>query len=48
MHYTHTHTHTHTHTDQQKLGTDISWDENTVRRGIFNLAPHLWLTDEFH
>ena len=39
--YRKTNTHARTHTDEQKLGTNISWDENTVRRGIFNLAPHL-------
>ena len=36
-HYTHTHSVTHTHTLQQKLGTDISWDENTVSRGRFSV-----------
>ena len=36
---THTlHTHTHTHNDYQKLGTDISWDENTVRGGRFSVC----------
>ena len=36
---THTHTHTHTHTQwlEQKLDTDISWDENTMRRGRFSV-----------
>ena len=32
----HTHTHTHTHNDLQKLGTDVSRGENTVRRRRFS------------
>ena len=37
-HTTHTHTHTHAHTTVAEMGTDISWDENTVRRGRFSVS----------